>query len=67
MRPESDPDKELTPPSIQNLKALGLWVFLYFHNLLISTQCKIKLTLAFLTVYWSWNLVRGGIPLEVKP
>jgi len=31
MRIKSDPHKEMTPPSIQNLKALGLWVLFFIY------------------------------------
>jgi len=42
MRTEPKSYKEMTPPSTQNLKALGLWVFFFYmlFNNLIYTQYR---------------------------
>ena len=47
-----NPHKEMTPPSTQNLKALGLWVFFLICCSTISFLLNVglKLTLGYLTI-----------------
>jgi len=53
MGTESNTHKGMTPPSIQNLKALGLWVFFLIccstFSLLLNV--KLRLTLVYLTIF----------------
>jgi len=51
MRTEPNPYKRITPPSTQNLKALGLWVFFPICCSTISFLLNVglRLTLGFLT------------------
>jgi len=51
MRQEFNPYKGMTPPSTQNLKALGLWVFFLICCSTFSflLNLKLRLTLEYLT------------------
>jgi len=50
MRIESTPHKRMTPPSIQNLKTLGLWVFflIYCSTFSFILNVGLRLTLGYL-------------------
>jgi len=48
MRTEPNPDKGMTPPSTQNLKALGS--FLYVAQLSFLLNVGLRLTLGYLTI-----------------
>jgi len=52
MRTESNPYKRMTPPSIQNLKALSLWVFFFICCSTSSflPNVGLRLILEYLTV-----------------
>ena len=52
IRIESNLYKRMTPPSIQNLKALGLWVFFLICCLTFSFLLNVghRLTLEYLTI-----------------
>jgi len=50
MRTEPNPHKGMTPPSTQNLKALGLWVFflIYCSTFSLLLNVGLRLTLEYL-------------------
>jgi len=52
MRQEPNPHKGMTPPSTQNLKVLGLWVFFHIccSTLSFLLNVELKLTLGYLTI-----------------
>ena len=54
MRTESNPHKGMTPPSTQNLKTLGLWVFFLICCSTFSFLLNVglRLTLGYLTLCW---------------
>jgi len=51
MRTEPNPYKGMTPPLIQNLNALGLWVFflIYYSTFSFLPNVGLRLTLEYLT------------------
>jgi len=54
MRNESDPYKEMTPPSTQNFKALGgLWVFflICYSTFSFLFNVGLRLALGYLTIF----------------
>jgi len=58
MRNESNPYKGMTPPSTQNLNALGLWVFflIYCSTFSFLSNMKLRLILEYLThLYYEKN------------
>jgi len=52
VRQESNPYKGMTPPSIQNLKALSLWVFFFicFSTFSFLLNVGLRLALGYLTI-----------------
>jgi len=53
--------KGMTPPLIQNLKTIGLWVFflIYYLTFLFLFNMKLKFTLEYLTlsISFHWTLI----------
>ena len=70
MKTEPNPHKRMTPPSTQNLKALGLWVFFLIccstFSLLLNVG--LRLTLGYRTISPSSesSFHIGTLPLERK-
>jgi len=52
MKVKPDPHKRMTPPSTQNHKTLGLWVFFFICSSTFSflLNLRLRLTLEYLTI-----------------